>query len=276
MTIEESPVLQRVRVSDSKTELKMLDVPLELCRPNPDQPRKHIDPLTLQELAASIEAHGLIQPITVKRDPRKKGAFIIVAGERRFRAYESLRRETVPAILTTGKADEIALIENLQRQQLSAIEEAEALAKLQKRYKYTHEELGKAVGKARSTITNLLKLNDLPPKIKRESSTSNLATKSLLIEISKITDTKKQLSFWKDAKTRGVTVKEARERKSPVPNQRKLSEKLANKGQAFVIELEQLAEKGLSLDAEGYEKLLEVYKRFVAFIDEEARRQTKK
>lgn len=272
----ETTLSQRVRVSDNKTELRMMDVPLALCRPNPDQPRKYIDPDTLKDLAASIEVHGLIQPITVKRDSRKRGAFIIVAGERRFRAYESLGRETVPAILTTGKADEIALIENLQRQQLSPVEEAAALAKLQKKYSYTHEELGKAVGKARSTITNLLKLNDLPAKIKRESSTSNLATKSLLIELSKISDPKKQLAFWKDAKTRGITVKEARDRKAPTPNQRKLSEKLAKKGMAFLTELEQLEEKGLSLDVEGYEKLLEVYKRFVKFIDEEAARQTKK
>ena len=267
---------RRVRVvAENKTELRMMDLPLERCRPNPSQPRKYFDPELVKDLARSIERHGLIQPITVKRDPKDKNGYLIVAGERRYRAFLSLERDTVPAILTDGNTDEIALIENLQRQDLSPIEEAEALARLQKKHGYTHEELGKAVGKARSTITNLLKLNDLPRKIKRESATSNLATKSLLIELSKLSDTKQQLAFWKDAKERGVTVKEARARKKPELSAKKHAEKLVAKGEAFVQELEQLADKEAILDKEQYESLLGVFKRFVDYMDAEANRQVK-
>ena len=255
------------------TELRMMDVPIEHCRPNPNQPRKHFDPDLIADLARSIERHGLIQPITVRRDPRDKTGYLIVAGERRYHAVKSLNRETIPAILTDGNTDEIALIENLQRQDLSPIEEAEALARLQKKHGYTHQELGKAVGKARSTITNLLKLNDLPPKIKRESATSNLATKSLLIELSKLTDTQKQLAFWKDAKERGVTVKEARARKRPEQEAEKRAGRLMTRGERFVKELEQLSGEGYRLNAEQYEKLLGVYQDFLSYVETEAERQ---
>lgn len=265
---------KRIRVgSDPKTELRVVDLPTRNCRANPDQPRKYFDEEAIKDLAASIERHGLIQPITVKRDPKNKEAYVIVAGERRFRAYELLKRETVPAIITTGNSDEIALIENLQRQDLSPIEEAEALLRLQKKYGYTHEELGKSVGKARSTITNFLRLNSLPAKIKRESISSNLASKSFLIELSKLSDSKKQLAFWKEAKEKGITVKEARARKKPALNTPEAAQKAILRGEQFVKELEHLGENGTSLDSENYEKLLGIFERFVSIIETEAERK---
>jgi ParB family chromosome partitioning protein len=276
--LDKKGISRRVRIetNQAKTELRVVDVPIELCRPNPNQPRQYFDPVMLKELAASIEQHGLLQPITIKRDPKNKEGFLIVAGERRFRAYESLKRSTIPAIITTGNTDEIALIENLQRQDLSPIEEAEALRRLQKKYGYTHEELGKAVGKARSTITNLLKLNDLPRKIKEESLTSNAASKSLLIELSKINHPKKQLAFWQEAKERGVTIKEARARKRPALDTPQAVQKVLSRGEQFIQELEQLAQAKQKLDKEGYEKLLGVFKRFVSYMEEEANRQSRK
>lgn len=270
--------LGRVRIDPGQTKdsLRVIDVLLSSCRVNPNQPRKTFDPVSLQELATSIEQHGLLQPITIKRDPRNKEGFIAVAGERRFRAYELLNRETIPAIVTSGNADEIALIENLQREDLSPLEEAEALERLQKKYSYTQEELAKAVGKARSTVTNLLKLTSLPRKVKKECSTSNIATKSFLIELSKLDDPKKQLAFWNEAKERGVTVREARAKKKLVGGRRTPSEmqRTLTMGKQFVGELERLVEDNEPFEAERYEELLDLFKRFVAFVEREAAKQT--
>ena len=266
--------LVRVRVSPHQASLRVVDIPLSLCRPNPAQPRKHFDEAQLHELAASVERHGLLQPITVMRDPRNKGGFVVVAGERRFRAFGYLERDTIPAVVTSGNADEIALIENLQREDLSPIEEAEALQRLQKKYAYTHEELSRAVGKARSTVTNLLKLNALPRKIKRECSTSNIATRSFLIELSKLDDPERQLALWQEAKERGVTVREARRRKqAAVPTPPSVSPDTLTSGKRFVSELERLGDDARPLDGERYEALLDIFKRFVAFMEREAERQ---
>jgi ParB family chromosome partitioning protein len=266
--------LGRVRIDPGQTKhsLRVVDVSLSNCRLNPNQPRKTFDPVTLQELAASIEQHGLLQPITIKRDPRNKEGFIVIAGERRFRAHEILRRETIPAVVTSGNADEIALIENLQREDLSPLEEAEALERLRKKYNYTQEELAKAVGKARSTVTNLLKLTSLPRKVKKECSTSNIATRSFLIELSKLDDSKKQLAFWNEAKERGVTVREARARKKLAGGRRTPSEtqRTLTIGKRFVGELERLVADDEPFEVERYDELLDLFKRFVAFVEREA------
>ena len=121
--------------------------------PNPNQPRKYIDQDSLRELAASIERHGLIQPITVKRRDDSQDGYVLVAGERRFRAHELLGREEILAIVTHGASDEIALIENIQRQDLRPLEEAAAYARLMQAHGWTQEQLAEAVGKARPTIT---------------------------------------------------------------------------------------------------------------------------
>ncbi len=268
----------RVRVdAGAKDSVRVLAVPLAACRANPDQPRKTFNPSALKELADSIAEHGLLQPITVKRDPKNKQGFIIVAGERRFRAFELLGRETIPAIITSGKADEIALIENLQREALTPIEEAEALMRLKEKYSYTQEELAKSIGKARSTVTNLLKLNTLPKRIREEGSLSNIATRSFLIELARIDDPKKQLAMWLEAKERGVTVRQVRIKKQSAEAQ-KLSDskRVVSAGKRFVSELERLADTETPLDKERYEELLEVFKNFVSFMDKKADRLTPK
>jgi ParB family chromosome partitioning protein len=141
---------------------RIIEVDLAKLRPNPDQPRTVFKEEALQELADSIKQHGLIQPIAVVHDGDKEGSFVIVAGERRFRAYQLLGRATIPAIITSGNPDEIALIENIQREDLSPIEEAEALAKMMNRHSYKQEELAKIIGKSRVTVTELLGLNTHP------------------------------------------------------------------------------------------------------------------
>lgn len=269
----------RVRIlpGQSKDSLRVIDMPLSSCLRNPDQPRQTFDKASLKELAGSIERHGLLQPITVKRDPKNKQGFVIVAGERRFRAFELLGKETIPAVVTSGNADEIALIENLQREDLHPIEEAQALARLKDKYGYTQEEVGKAVGKDRTTITHLLKLNTLPRKIKEESATSHSVSKSLLIELSKVKDAKKQLALWKDIKERGVTVKQARAKKQDTA-QRQVSEtrRTLTSGKRFMAELERLASEEVVWDKDKYEELLALFRRFMTLMDQQAGHGKKK
>ena len=261
----------RVRVSPGQTKysLRVVDVPLQSLRTNPHQPRKAFDPNGLQELADSIAQHGLLQPITVRRDPKDKEKFVVIAGERRFRAHALLERPLIPAVITSGNADEIALIENLQRENLKPLEEAEALERLQKKHGYTQEELAKTIGKARSTITNLLKLTSLPRKVKKECSTSNMVTKSFLIELSKMPSQKEQLAFWNEAKERGVTVREARSKKQPARESKLASDaqRTLTTGKRFLSELETLTSHEESLSVERYEELLELFQRFVAFVE---------
>jgi ParB family transcriptional regulator, chromosome partitioning protein len=132
---------------------RIIEIELTKLRPNPDQPRKRFNEETIKELAASIEQHGLIQPISVVPDSESQEGFVIVAGERRYRAHQHLGRPTITAIITKGNSDEIALIENIQREDLSPMDQAEGLAGMMERHGYKQEELAKVVGKSRPTVT---------------------------------------------------------------------------------------------------------------------------
>ena len=164
--------------------------------PNPAQPRKHLDPESLHELAGSIERHGLIQPIIVKRRDDSQDGYVLVAGERRFRAHALLGRNEILAIVTQGAADEIALIENIQRQDLHPLEEAAAYARMMQSHGWTQEQLAEAVGKARPTITNILKLNGLAESIKAECAHRGDVSKSVLFEIARQDDVRAQEDLW--------------------------------------------------------------------------------
>ena len=113
---------------------RIIEIELTKLRRNPDQPRKVFNEETIKELAASIEQHGLIQPISVVPDSESQDGFMIVAGERRYRAHEYLGKPTITAIITKGNSDEIALIENIQREDLSPIDQAEGLAGMMERH----------------------------------------------------------------------------------------------------------------------------------------------
>ena len=140
---------------------------IELLQPNESQPRKHFSEESLIELADSIKESGIIQPIIV----RKKGArYEIVVGERRWRAAKMASLEKVPVIVRTIsdlKVAEITLVENIQRENLNPIEEAEAYEKLIRDFNLTHEEISKKTGKNRSTVTNQLRLLNLSEKSKQ-------------------------------------------------------------------------------------------------------------
>ena len=141
------------------------EIPVSLIDNNPNQPRKQFDDLALKELAESVKTYGVLQPLILLKN---EGRYMIIAGERRFRAAILAGLHQVPAIvkeLSTQQVMEVALIENLQREDLNPIEAAVGLQELIKSYGMTQEEVASKIGKSRPTITNLLRLLQLQPEV---------------------------------------------------------------------------------------------------------------
>ena len=136
-------------------------------KPDPDQPRKVIDPDALAELAASIAKLGVVQPLLFRE--AGEGWLYIVSGERRYLAAQQVGLMVLPAICVTGSHAEIALVENIQRQDLTVIEEAEAFSRLMTEQQYTQEQLGDILGKSRTSISDSLSLMRLPREIRDEA-----------------------------------------------------------------------------------------------------------
>ena len=158
--VEEEQTKEQVEDNENLKTLKITDV-----EPNRDQPRKMFNQESLEELADSIKTYGVIQPIVVTK---KDGYYAIVAGERRWRAAKIAGLEEIPAIIRDDDEQtnkEIALIENIQREDLNAIEEAQAYQTMMEKLKLTQNELAKRIGKSRTHITNTLRLLNLPEKI---------------------------------------------------------------------------------------------------------------
>lgn len=152
----------------SYADARVSEVPVSQIVPNPFQPRKTFDPVQLQELADSIREHGVIQPLVVNQTP---DGYELVVGERRFRASQLAGLQMVPVIVKSGMEDqtklEVALIENIQRQELNPIEEAMAYDKLMKSFGMTQEQVAKKVGKSRPAVANTVRLLNLPAEIQR-------------------------------------------------------------------------------------------------------------
>ena len=145
-----------------------LHLPIEQVRPNPDQPRRTFEETALEELAASIREKGVIQPIIVRRDPTRPDSYQIVAGERRWRASQIAQQHRIPALLREYDDDEvleIAIIENIQRSDLNAIDEAQGYQSLMDRHGQTQEQLASTLGKSRSHIANQVRLLNLPGEV---------------------------------------------------------------------------------------------------------------
>lgn len=148
----------------SKNSVDMID--MNLIKTNPNQPRKHFDEEALNELASSIKLHGVIQPIVI--NDNGDGTFLIIAGERRYRAARKAGLEKIPAVVknyTDRQIKEIAIIENLQREDLNPIEAARAIRQLMEEYKLTQEAVAERIGKSRPNIANALRLLTLYPDV---------------------------------------------------------------------------------------------------------------
>lgn len=143
-------------------------LPIELVHANPHQPRRRFDAAELEELAASIESRGVLQPVIVRPHPDREGEYQIVAGERRWRAAQIARIHALPAIVRTlddRAMLEIAIVENVQRRDLDPLEEAQGYEQLIQRFGYTQEALASIVGKSRSHLANTLRLLNLPSEV---------------------------------------------------------------------------------------------------------------
>jgi ParB family chromosome partitioning protein len=152
--------------ADRGKEQELRDLPIELIAPNPRQPRRRFDEDALQALADSLSERGVLQPVLVR--PKAGGTYEIVAGERRWRAAQIAGMETVPALVRAredAEAIELALIENMAREDLSPIEEARACAALVEELGLTREEVGRRVGRSRVAVSNLVRLLDLPDEV---------------------------------------------------------------------------------------------------------------
>ena len=191
-----------------KNEIKNLD--LESITPNPFQPRRVFDNTQLEELAQSIKDFGVLQPILV----RKIGTgYELVAGERRFRASQLAGLKTIPAIvknLSDKEIAEMALIENLQREDLNYFEEAEGYARLMKEFGITQDEIAKRMGKSQSTIANKLRLLNLPENVRKEISI-NVITERHARALLKLEDEKLQLQVLNTIYTKNLNVRQTDE-----------------------------------------------------------------
>lgn len=189
-------------------------IPIELIDPNPHQPRQVMGDLS--ELIASVKEQGLIEPIVV----RQRGArFQIVAGERRYQAAIRAGIEELPVVIRDVDDVgilEIALVENLQRKDLTPFEESEALHALCQKAGYTHEKLAQKLGKSRTVITESLSLNQMPDNIKQLCRLADISSKSLLLQVVRQGDVEKMAALVEQmSRQGGMTRQEAREQTKP-------------------------------------------------------------
>lgn len=180
-------------------------------RPNPEQPRKNFDRAKLEELGVSIKEHGIVQPLVVK--PEAKG-YTIIAGERRWRAANMIGLKEVPVIvkdLPPEEVLEIAIIENVQRENLNSIEEALAFEGLMENFNLTQGEIGIRIGKSRTAVANTLRLLKLPVAIQNEVAKGNITpghARAILI----LEDPEKMTAFANEIMEKGLSVRDAEKR----------------------------------------------------------------
>jgi ParB family chromosome partitioning protein len=200
-------------------------LPINQIEPNPEQPRVEIGDLT--ELSSSIKQNGVLEPLLVKPNPQK-GTWMIIAGERRWRAANLAGLREVPCIeldIDEQSIAEIALIENLQRKDLTIWEEADGLAALNEKFGYTHEEIAKKIGRSRTTVTELMAVAGLPQNIREKCRQSNISAKSVLLEIARQFDEPAMHEFLDKIKSQNLNREEirqtARPQKSSIINSQK-------------------------------------------------------
>lgn len=181
---------------------KLYVIKCDELQPNPDQPRKFFEEEPLQALATSFNKLGVFTPILFGMD---EGKLIVIAGERRLRAAKEAGLETISAIFTEGKFSEIALVENTMRQDLTAIELAEALQRVHEDYDYSQDELAAIIGKSKSTVSEILSLNDLPPEIRDECRNDPSISRATLLKIVKKNNPKTMIAAYEKYKEKQVS-----------------------------------------------------------------------
>lgn len=189
---------------------KLYDLNIADVQPDPEQPRKYFDEQALGELKASIEKHGVLQPVLVRQSA--DGALLLVSGERRYQASKLAGCATIPAVFTDGEPAEISIVENLLRENLTAIEEAEAIDKLRSQHDYTLADLGAVLGKAESTMSEILSLNRLPAEVKDDCRNDPKTARGILVAIASQKTLEKMTALYIKYKESGLTRGEIRKK----------------------------------------------------------------
>ncbi|MCY4026458.1 MAG: ParB/RepB/Spo0J family partition protein [Acidobacteria bacterium] len=182
-------------------------VPIEQLDPNPNQPRQRMGDLS--ELMASISTRGIIEPLIVRQRGER---YQIIAGERRYQAAVQVGITEVPVVIRDGddgEVIEIALIENLQRKDLTPFEESEALHALAERFRYTHEELSRRLGKSRSAVTEAISLHALPERVKQLCRLADITAKSVLLQVARQGDEDRMIALVERITRGGSVTREA-------------------------------------------------------------------
>ena len=191
-------------------------VPIELLDPNPNQPRQVMGDLS--ELMASVAEKGIIEPLIV----RQRGArYQIIAGERRYHAAVQVGLREIPVIVREvddAEVMELALVENLQRKDLTAFEESEALHQLAHRCSYTHEDMARKLGKSRTSITESLSLQNMPNEVRNLCRLADITSKSTLLQIVRQADQQKMIALVEKLAGQGSATREAVRRETAKPN----------------------------------------------------------
>ncbi|TGV31435.1 ParB/RepB/Spo0J family partition protein [Mesorhizobium sp. M00.F.Ca.ET.186.01.1.1] len=214
------------------------EVSVSEIRPNPYQPRKEFEQSAIDELAHSIREHGIIQPLIVRKSIK---GFELVAGERRLRAAKLAGLKQVPVVVkayTDQQLMEIALIENLQRENLNPLEEAEAYEKLIAHHEYTQEQLAQRIGKSRPHVANMLRLLQLPESIRKLVAATELTMGHARALLS-VADENMQMQLAKDVVGKGLNVRQLEELVKQLNVSRETKKKKPAKNEPILIEMEE-------------------------------------
>jgi ParB family transcriptional regulator, chromosome partitioning protein len=185
-------------------------IPVSKIHPNPDQPRKALGDLS--ELTQSIREKGVLEPLLVRYMPRED-AYFIISGERRYHASQAAGLSEVPCIekiADDAETLELALIENLQRKDLTAFEEADGLHRLAEQFEYTHDDIARKIGRARSSVTETLSIRNIPNAIRKTCIEKGIVSKSLLLQVARQPNEKKMHDMVVHIADNGLTRDEAR------------------------------------------------------------------
>ncbi len=186
-------------------------IPIEKIRPNPDQPRKLIGDVT--ELSNSIREKGVLEPLLVRYVPRED-MYYIISGERRYHASQAAGLHELPCIekiADDAETLELALIENLQRKDLTPFEEADGLQRLADQFDYTHDDIAKKIGRSRSSVTETMSLRVIPADVRRACIEGAITTKSLLLQVARQPTERKMLEMVERISQGGLTRDQARQ-----------------------------------------------------------------
>jgi len=218
-------------------------IPLDKLDPNPEQPRVDFGDLT--ELTASIAEKGVLEPLLVKPN-RITGRWMIIAGERRFRSAQRAGLKEVPCVemeVDEGTIAEIALIENMQRKDLTVWEEADGLLALTERFGYTHDDVARKVGKSRTTVTEAMAIARIPNEVREICREGDINAKSSLLQIVRQPDDETMLSLAKQIASKGLNRNDAREARRQemgprvVPDSKPYTFKYASPDKDFNLEI---------------------------------------